>query len=159
MIRRLFAIASAFSLVFCVATAILWVRSYRIPEAFSYGTFEREDEIFISRGAISLELLAYSKPTTGWNYRTPGETIFPICAQDINGDPDWRFVGSEYSPSLNLFVLPLWSLCLLFILAPLAKLSMILRRDREGCCTRCGYDLRATPDRCPECGYHLPATG
>jgi len=53
------------------------------------------------------------------------------------------------------FTIPFWSLCLLFALLPAARISAYIRRrlrQRPGHCHRCGYDLRATPDRCPECG-------
>jgi len=35
---------------------------------------------------------------------------------------------------------------------PLATLLRPRRQGKQGICSMCGYDLRATPDPCPECG-------
>lgn len=35
--------------------------------------------------------------------------------------------------------------------------SRVSRRRLAGQCTVCGYDLRASKERCPECGMAIPA--
>jgi hypothetical protein len=55
----------------------------------------------------------------------------------------------------NALEIPWWSLLVLFSLLPASRWIAGRRRRakaRRGLCPACGYDLRATPDRCPECG-------
>jgi hypothetical protein len=58
-------------------------------------------------------------------------------------------------------VVPCWAMALAF--APLPMIRFVQRgrhgrRAQSGECAQCGYDLRATPRRCPECGKEVIAS-
>jgi hypothetical protein len=90
--------------------------------------------------------------------RDPGDAEFAgsrwwnrlgfCCAQNIHRDDRW--VGSR------LWVgVPHWFLLSFFAVIPLMSLRRAWtrrQRARKRLCVNCGYDLRASPERCPECG-------
>jgi hypothetical protein len=54
---------------------------------------------------------------------------------------------------------PLWFVALLASAWPIYRVwrdRQRRRRSREGLCPACGYNARATPERCPECGVAIP---
>jgi hypothetical protein len=66
----------------------------------------------------------------------------------------------EYSARRWVLGVPHWFVLSLLLLAPAAWIDRFRKRRRAarlGLCRSCGYDLRASPDRCPECGTAGPA--
>jgi hypothetical protein len=69
--------------------------------------------------------------------------------------PEEKPIGGTFTLEYDVLAVPYWAMLTLAAILPAAWLRGLLilqRRRATGCCERCGYDLRASPDRCPECG-------
>ena len=167
----------------------LWTRSYtatyllgRWMRSAQGGTVrETCSGVFSHRGALGVasyaseqsaaELGAFT-PLSRWGW-IGDAPAYPIGERDAMSLAGFDYVreltGSSDSTlveSRHLLRVPYWVLALLVSLVPLwhgqiaIRRRLALRRERmRGLCPACGYDLRATPARCPECGIVTRSSG
>ena len=105
--------------------------------------------------AISLALCVTAAVL--WAKSSRGPVVFfvnPWEAQGFDGHIRFLYDGTFQEGENSV---PLWIFALPFPIVLGARLwvERVKRRPARGRCARCGYDLRATPDRCPECGMVL----
>jgi hypothetical protein len=202
--RWLFNFAAAVSLVLCVASCALWIRSLDKHEWISrVGRHRTVGQSIINTSLTTIDCHESSLYVgrAGWNSSLPKLADAPAVWQFSSGEPIsflpkfsvWSFGrrgpvwlpvsgSSPYPASAPVtrgfafveweFGLRIWVLVVIFGIAPTIRalhrplrrrLHRILRsrkareRMKRGKCRACGYDLRATPDRCPECGAIQPA--
>jgi hypothetical protein len=164
--RRLFTLASAVSLMLFVAVSGVGLWSFERGEAVSH-TGRSWWNVSAVRGRLSLTTLTGLGVLGGWRHEASSPAKMAETEDLIfDGMPErWRLLGVRvgrgqvFRHNCLLVIVPVWMPTTLFAIVPVL---WILRRRRDrmrlraGLCPSCGYDLRATPDRCPECGAVLP---
>jgi hypothetical protein len=172
MRRRLFTLLSILSLLLFVATVRQWVRSYRFLEELPAAW--PDSRLGVTSGS-GLFVLAWQATDRPWQLRTEWR-VAPILQRggsqavaDMLSPPDepgilgfrWYSVLSSNTVRWRVLVVPYWALSSLFLVPPILRVLSLLRhrgKRSAGRCPACGYDLRATPTRCPECGAVPSAT-
>ncbi len=176
MRRRVFNLLAVVSLVLCLATAALWIRSEFRGDEVQYssfgsaGTSQSIDGVGYARGLFVYAHAFYQarrKPVPRmWG---PGWHVFSAVpggfhAREIRAHGfyflgfgyaalSWTFNAGTGPVTLTrkdrLLCVPVWFVMLLLALAPVRWLVLKRREIRNRprhLCANCGYDLRATPD-------------
>jgi hypothetical protein len=137
------------SLLACLAALVFWVTSYAPPNIF----------VAVDRGCLLVSTTNASREFLysygGGNKITPYLTHMGNVYRHFLG---FAYISgtASYSGPFKVVAIPFWFIVLLTGVAPALWWRDLRRRRsrRVGArCLGCGYDLRATPDHCPECGW------
>jgi hypothetical protein len=181
-VRRLLfnglAIASASLLVLALVGRIASMRGDFGVERYHQGKIDgRDDWLFIGDGRLVWHARAWDgddppgtryrilhrerwqqrvRPLVQWGGSSSQYGFFAERTYVFVGfEASWGLDGGNYIGHNRMLAIPLWFLAIVAAIAPALWTRAIYRRRqriRAGRCLNCGYDLRASSDRCPECG-------
>ncbi len=170
MRQKVSKLAAAVSLLLCVATLALWVSSFFAWPRVDYSNHDTSNGVFTgwvvasSLGRIGIYRTRSwqrldGQDRTMWIWYTVPQNPLPLRERLGLFGPSFEFRDQPFGGATAMhhwsLHVPYWILLLAFVPLPVVwtvqRRRMKLRRAQSRC-LRCGYDLRATPERCPECG-------
>ena len=159
------------SLLICLATVMVWVRSNWYIHYSNRCQQSYQCLVVLDPGEASITF--DSNPRRPRNQSDTG--YYPVAERDramwwvffgLPGDnieePSWHIPGLTFHWASRTYTvhptthtrrltISYWLIVLLTLILPASRIRL-RKRPPPGLCPKCRYDLRATPDRCPECG-------
>jgi hypothetical protein len=169
------------SAILCLATIALWIRSYKKADFIFKVTKSDWTHYTSALGRIELywktsndsvfgpQKLVYAVHAPYPLELDPTLDIAPYrpidSAIEVRSYAQWNINGNGLLIKgndfirLRVLIVPHWVLVILFAFLPTLRIALAMRkrmiqrrRSSLGLCRLCGYDLRASCGRCPECG-------
>ena len=149
-----------------MAVCVLWVTSYFVEMSLTHeGDGGRSLWARSHLGGMYFTLHRTSQTLTisvlrpGWHFDAyPAEEVVPLETAAGTTLRRWVPLGTFFDVfpmDTHVGVVPHWLVavgCAIVSGVAFVVHRRAVRRARAGRCARCGYDLRATPERCSECG-------
>ena len=165
-IRHLFwQIAMFTSVMLSLIVAQLWLRSQWVCECYDWNSSKSWLKLSSYHGQLRLS----HEPGGLYPMHITYSTCQPFSAPRwvaVEDEDLYWFGWRHFYGRRRSFYFPYWVAFLPTTILPLVGLASAWRRARNGrrivwrfahgLCWNCGYDLRATPERCPECGLEPP---
>lgn len=170
----------AMSAVLCIATGVAWVRTAANREVVGFSHHSQTGSDWWSlvaaadSGWLTLMHISTRNDSKGlyrdgeyFHYRRMKPALVAPSASVwyrwgfnlVRANPPRPSKPNALAQSISAATVPIWLLVGATALPSLLWLWRTMRSatPAQGLCQSCGYDLRATPGRCPECGQRSPA--